>query len=234
MMPRSLALLGLAACAHAAPSPEAVLRAQTQELLDAVSTGDARVWKRYLDPAMTYVSENGVVFSNASVIAEVTPLPKGISGTLVVATFTVHVHGDTAIVVHEDRERGSFFGVPLSADYRTTDTWRRGRDGWRLIATQVHAVNKDPPAITLSAEQLDEYAGVYRLPSGTTYAIKREGEHLVGQRDGGKAARLAVEVRDVLFVPGQPRSRKVFVRDGKGVITGFFDRREGRDIAWRR
>jgi hypothetical protein len=43
-----------------------------------------------------------------------------------------------------------------------------------------------------------------------------------------------VEVRDVLFIPGQPRVRKIFQRDKEGKITGFVDRREGEDLVWHR
>jgi len=46
--------------------------------------------------------------------------------------------------------------------------------------------------------------------------------------------RLSVEVRDVLFVKGQPRSRKVFQRDQSSQVIGFADRREGVDVAWKR
>jgi hypothetical protein len=45
---------------------------------------------------------------------------------------------------------------------------------------------------------------------------------------------LLVEVRDVLFIAGQPRIRKIFQRDTAGRITGFVDRRENWDLVWRR
>lgn len=52
------------------------------------------------------------------------------------------------------------------------------------------------------------------------------------RRTDRKAQELRIEARDVMFVPGQPRSRKIFQRDAAGRITGFADRREGRDVAW--
>jgi hypothetical protein len=45
---------------------------------------------------------------------------------------------------------------------------------------------------------------------------------------------LLVEVHDVLFTPGQPRTRKIFQRDANGKVTGFLDRRGGEDVVWRR
>ena len=42
------------------------------------------------------------------------------------------------------------------------------------------------------------------------------------------------EAPDVLFVPGKPRYRKVFLRGPDGRITGFAERREAWDIVWKR
>jgi hypothetical protein len=92
----------------------------------------------------------------------------------------------------------------------------------------------DPPAITLPAARLNEYAGSYRLTAEITYTLRRDGDKLVGQRTGREPVTLAIEASDVFFVPGQPRSRKIILRDASGRITGLADRREGRDIVWTR
>ena len=39
---------------------------------------------------------------------------------------------------------------------------------------------------------------------------------------------------DVFFVAGQPRTRRIFVRDAQGKVVAFVDRREGEDIRWNR
>lgn len=210
----------------------ALLRMQTQAMLDSVTAGDARVWDRYLHADAIYTAEDGVRKTKAQLLQEITPLPKGVSGTLAIVSFEVRQHGDTAIAVHDDHETEDYFGHPLTADYRTTDTWMRTRDGWRVVASQVHVRLSDPPAIRLSTTKLDEYAGTYRLASDITYAIRRDGESLIGERSGRPVQSLRVEASDVLFVPGQPRGRKVFLRDADGRITGFADRREGHDIVW--
>ncbi|HEY7633933.1 MAG TPA: hypothetical protein VH763_00190 [Gemmatimonadales bacterium] len=56
----------------------------------------------------------------------------------------------------------------------------------------------------------------------------------MGQQTGRSPESLRAEAPDVLFVPGQPRYRKVFQRDPGGRITGFAERREARDIVWTR
>lgn len=92
---------------------------------------------------------------------------------------------------------------------------------------------KDPPAITLPAAELQQYAGRYTGGTDLVYLIQWNGEQLTGGREGGAMKPLQVEVRDVLFVPGQPRIRKIFQRDEKGKVTGFVDRRESWDLVWK-
>jgi hypothetical protein len=213
---------------------EALLKAQTQQLLDAVTAGDPTVWDRYLDPQAVYVTEAGEVETKPTLLPQLKPLPAGISGKLSVGRFEVKLFGDVAIVVHVDEESVNYFGQPLHAQYLTSATWQRGPSGWKLIATHVHAALRDPPSIPLPPQQLDEYVGTYHLTDDVTYTIRRSGNDLVGQRTGRDPQPLRVEARDVLFVPGQPRSRKIFLRDARGQVTRFADRREARDILWTR
>jgi ketosteroid isomerase-like protein len=209
-----------------------VLEQQTQELLNAVSSGDARVWDRSLDANVIYLAEDGTRKTKAALLKEITPLATGISGSISVTAFEVRLHGDTAVTTHNDLESEDYFGHPLRAEYRTTDTWVRTPQGWKLVASQVHAQLIDPPAIQLPSATLDEYAGMYRLNADITYTIRRESNRLIGERSGRPAQTLSVEAAAVMFVAGQPRSRKIFLRGADGRITGFVDRREGRDIPW--
>ena len=64
--------------------------------------------------------------------------------------------------------------------------------------------------------------------------IQWDGKQLLGGRVGRSLTPLQVEVRDVLFVAGQPRTRKIFQRDAKGAVAGFVDRREGEDLVFKR
>lgn len=172
--------------------------------------------------------------SKAQLLAELKPLPAGISGKIALGRFEVRQHGDSAVVLHVDEEDKDYFGHPIHAQYLTTATWRLGPGGWKLIATQVLAMLIDPRAIALPAAQLDEYTSTYQLTEAIHYMIRRDGDHLIGERTGRPAQELRVEARDVMFVPGQPRSRKIFQRDAGGRITGFADCREARDVVWTR
>ena len=203
-------------------------------MLDAVAAGDTKVWDRYLDPAMIYLAEDGTRKSKADLLKELQPLPPGISGAITIGAFDVRAHGNVAIATHDDNERENYYGQMLNAQYRTTDTWLQTKDGWKLIASQVHAALIDPPAIQLPTGRLDEYAGMYRLTPEIAYTIRRSGDTLSGERTGRPVQMLKAEAADVFFVPGQPRVRKIFLRDAGGRVIGFVDRREGRDVRWER
>ena len=97
-----------------------------------------------------------------------------------------------------------------------------------------YAMLKDPPTVSLPAKELEQYAGRYSGGTDLVYMIQWDGKQLSGGRPGGTMKPLEVEVRDVLFVPGQPRIRKIFQRDPNGNITGFVDRRESWDLVWKK
>lgn len=218
----------------APPSLVAILRAKDQALFDATAPGDRQTWDRALAPDAVYVDENGEIMDRATFLKALEPLAAGTSGHISIVDYQVRLHGDTALVVMRADEREDYHGQALHADYLMTETWmRRGAD-WKLELVHAYVVAKDPPAVTLPTAQLDDYAGRYDGPGGLTYEIRRDGDHVVGVRPGGTARPLSAEVADVLFVPGQPRSRKIFQRDAQGHVTGFLDRREGEDVVYRR
>lgn len=127
-----------------------------------------------------------------------------------------------------------YHGYKLHCQYRATDTWLKTPAGWRLIAAQVLALRKDPPAFPFTARQLEEYVGSYALTPIITYEIRLKDGALEGQQTGRKAEPLKAEVADVLFVPGKPRYRKILQRGSDGRITGFVERREAWDLEWAR
>jgi hypothetical protein len=74
------------------------------------------------------------------------------------------------------------------------------------------------------------------LPSAPriAYEIRCNGSALEGQQTGRKAEELRAEATDVLFVPGRPRYRYVFLPGADGKITGFAQGREAWDLVWKR
>jgi ketosteroid isomerase-like protein len=220
--------------AGAAENVPDILKRQTQELVDAIATGRAAVWDRYLDEGVRYVDESGTVLTKKQMVEGTKPLPQGVTGTIRVVGFDAVVHGDVAVATYVNDEYEDFHGHKLHCQYRTTDTWMKTRSGWRLIAAQVLALRTDPPPAPITASLRGEYCGRYALTPAIAYEIRCNGETLEGQQTGRKPEELRAEAPDVLFVPGRPRYRYVFLRDAAGKITGFAQRREAWDLVWKR
>ncbi len=211
-----------------------VLRRMTQDLLDAVAPGDAALWDKYLDDGLIHMDENGTIRSKAELVSEIRPLPPGLTGELKVDVFEAQIFGGFAVTAHEDQESLDYFGQHLGSRFRSVDTWKRTPEGWRLVGMHVAAVLRDPPSIQLSQAALCGYNGVYRLTEEIETVIACDENGLTSERTGRPASLFKAEAPDVFFEEGRPRTRRLFQRDEDGAITGFVDRREGEDIAWRR
>jgi hypothetical protein len=212
----------------------ALLRAKDQILLDAIAPGDRKVWDQALAADAVIVDESGTVIDRAEYLKQLDPLPPGASGSIRISSYSAHVSGDLATVIHTDDEQENYHGQALTAQYLMTETWQREAGEWKLHLMHVYAVLKDPPAISLSQADRQQYVGRYRAATDLVCEIQWDGKQLVGGRQGGPMKPLLVEVRDVLFIAGQPRIRKIFQRDSAGDITGFVDRRESWDLVWHR
>lgn len=212
---------------------ERLLRAKDQALLNAIGSGDVKAWDKALAPGAIYVDENGEIMQRDQFLKQIAPLPAGTSGSIRITAYHLELHGDVAIVIHTDDEEENYHGQLLHARYLTTETWQKSAADWKLLCAHTYAALRDPPEISLNTAELDGYTGRYAA-GDLIYVIRREGDHLVGVREGRPAVQLNAEVRDVFFVKGQPRSRKIFQRDQNGQVSGFSDRREGVDLNWKR
>lgn len=217
-----------------AASLESELRRLIQENLDAIAVGDTEVWRRNLHPEVIHVDEEGRVRTRGELLAELRPLPPGLAGSLKIAELRLVSHGDTAIVTHEDQERLDYFGQLLESRWRTTDTWVKTPEGWRLAAQQILALQVDPPAIAMSRKVPCEYGGTYELTREIRGVMTCTADGLQFRRADRPAVLYRPEAADVFFAPGQPRTRRIFQRDESGEIRGFVDRREGHDIRWKK
>lgn len=229
----TVALAALAAPAAATDDARDIIARQIQEMNDAVGSGAAAVWEKYLDANAVYVAEDGSISNKADMVKQITPLPPGISGTIKVEVMQFHRDGDVAAIVVRQHETENYFGQTLHAEYLATNVWRRRAGAWKLIAAQVLAENQDPRAMDMPLARLQDFAGTYHLNGGTLdYSIVLKDGKVMGNRTGRDPVQLNAEAPDVLFVAGQPRIRKIFLRDANGRVTGFVDRREGRDVVW--
>lgn len=204
-----------------------------QQLSDAISDGKPAVWETYLDPGVVYAEEDGSFKGKAAMVKEVRPLPKGLGGEIKVELLSYHQDGDTAVALFRQHEVERYYGQTLHASYLTNTVWKRRAGGWRQIEGQVLAERTDPPSIALPTDDLAKFAGTYRLKdSEPTYTLVLTGGKLMGGRTGRPPSEWNAETRDVFFVRGDPRIRKIFQYDASGRVTGFIERRESWDIVW--
>ena len=211
----------------------ALITAQMQELSDAIAVGNVAVWDKYVDATAIYAEEDDSYKGKADMLKEIKPLPKGLSGEIKIDLLSYHEDGDVAVALFRQNETEHYFGQTIFAKYLTNTTWKKRADGWKMIAGQVLAEKIDPPAIALSAGQLAQYVGRYRLrDSEPTISLMLENGKLTATRTGRKPAIWNAEVPDVFFVTGDPRIRKIFQRDAAGKIIGFVERRESWDLVW--
>jgi len=217
-----------------APETAATLQRATQALLDAIAPGQRAVWEHYTDPGFTYVTEDNEVKDRDAVLQDLQPLPPGSSGWILVEDFRCTDFGAFAVTTYVLNEHETIEGHELHARYRATDTWRSTAAGWRWVAGQVYAIPEDPPRTELPGPRLEDYAGSYSLSTKTRQVIRRDGDHLVAEREGRTPQLLLPESGDVFFTPGRPRTRRIFMRAADGQVSGFADRREGTDLVWTR
>jgi hypothetical protein len=227
----AFATLGVARAAEPSAA-ETELRKITQEMLDAIAPGNAEVWRRYLHERVILVDENGTVRTKAEMLKEFSPLPPGLVGTLEIATFRIETFGDVAVLAYEAQEHLDYHGQILQGRYRINDTWLKTGQTWQLLAEQVAAVLKDPPSVKLTQQQLCEYNGSYSLTAEIVTKLQCTPDGFSAERSGRPSTQYLAELPDVFFVAGQPRTRRIFLRDSHGKVLGFVDRREGEDVRW--
>jgi ketosteroid isomerase-like protein len=225
--------IGMLFAGPAVADDRALITQQMQALADAIASGDAAVWDKYLDPDVIYAEEDDSFKGKMEMLQETRPLPKGLSGEIKITLLLYHEDGDTAVGLFRQIETEHYYAQTIYANYLTNTTWKKRADGWKMIAAQVLAEKTDPPAVALPAAQLAQYAGTYKLMgSDATYTITLNGNALIAARNGRKPSLWNAEASDVFFAKGDPRIRNLFQRDSAGRITGFVERRESWDIVW--
>jgi ketosteroid isomerase-like protein len=229
----AVAMLTVTLAMPALADDHALITQQEQEMADAVASGGTAVWDKYLDPSVIIAEEDGSYNGKADMLKEIQPLPKGLGGEIRVVLLSYHEDGDTAVALFRQVETEPYFGQTIHANYLTSTTWKKRADGWKQIQGQVLAERTDPPAIALPAAELQKFVGTYKLKdSEPTYTLTVLDGKLMGARNGRPAAEWKAETRDVFFIPGDNRIRKIFQYDANGKVTGFIERRESWDIVW--
>ena len=121
----SLSVIVSSVIADEPPITEQDLVRRTQELYDAAASGNQNPWKKYFADDCTFSDEKGRTFDKPKLIADITPLPKGYSGTIKIEKVISRIVGNTAVLSYDANETETIFGQELHARYHITDTWLR-------------------------------------------------------------------------------------------------------------
>ena len=88
--------------------------------------------------------------------------------------------------------------------------------------------------MTVNPKDLKAFVGEYQLTPGVAYTINLEDDKLMGQRTGRTKEELLPADENTFYPQGTLRPVKVFVRDARGRVTHFLDRRENNDLVWKK
>ncbi len=227
----ALSLLLVAMSTHAAESDRSIVERQSREFSDASAAGDGKRLGNYVDDRVIFMNETGEIATKKD-LAGSTPPPAGVVNQLVQSDVRIEMHGDAAVTSFTDNLTQHANGAVRTASFLSTEVWQKKDGRWFLISSQTMTKPKEPAATALTPAELDAYVGTYSA-NGVTVKIERRDAALASSTNGAEATTLAMEARDVAFTPGQPRQRRVFIRDG-GKVTGFLSIRESGDVFFKR
>jgi hypothetical protein len=229
----AIAVLALSGC-HSKTQPisqEEIVR-RTQQMFDAVASGNKQPWQETFSDDAMYFDEKGRSMDKKALVADVEPLPKGYSGTITVKNSKFRIEGNTAIHSYDTDETETIFGQELHARYHATDTWMYRNGRWQIVAGQVLRYYEDPAVGQVDAQRLKSYVGTYELAPGEQALVTLEGGKLFLQRGSRPKAELLPEACDVFFRRGVEGRRVFHYINGK--VDAMIDRRNNEDVVWKR
>ena len=206
---------------------------QTQELFDSIVSGNPDPWKRYYADDCIFADEKGRLLDKAALVADITPLPAGYSGTIKIEDVKSRLIGDTAILSYDANETETIFGQELHARYHTIDTWLRRSGHWQIVASQTHRYYEDPAVGESDSARFASFAGTYEVAPGQTRLVSVEAGNLFVERNG-KKEQLLPETPDIFFRKGV-EGRILFAHDKQSSqVSTLIDRRNNEDVVWRK
>jgi len=206
---------------------------RTQEIMDAAAPGISDPWKKYFAEDAMYFDEKGRAMDKAALLKDVSPLPKGFSGTIKVLNAKSNILRGTPVLSYDLDETEIVYGQELKARYHGTDTWVVRNGQWQIIAGQMLRYYEDPAPGASNPADYKGYAGSYELAPGIARIVSMAGSDLMVQRSGRAAETLIPEAQGIFFRKGV-EGRILFRRDAAGKVDALIDRRNNEDIVWKR
>jgi hypothetical protein len=228
-----LMVLFATSCAKKPTMSQDELSRRTQELFDSVAAGDKTPWQKYFADDAMYFDEKGRNMNKAALVADISPLPTGYSGSIRLGKVQSHIDGIVAIMSYDLDEKESIFGQDLTARYHATDTWMFRNGQWQIVAGQVLRYYEDPAPGSVDSRKLTAYAGTYELSPGNTLTVSSDGKQLFRQRGDRPREVLIPEAGDIFFRKGV-EGRILFHPAVNGKIDTLVDRRNNEDVVWKK
>src|SRR3954451_2198349 len=205
---------------------------RTQDLYDAVVPGNQAPWKKYFADDCIFADEKGRVFDKPKLIADITPLPTGYSGTIKIKNVQSRIIGNTAILSYDADETETIFGQNLKARYHITDTWLQRNGNWQIVVNQAHSYYKDAAVGKVAEKKFADFIGTYDLAAGQTRSVTSEDDKLFVERNG-KKEQLLPETSELFFRKGV-EGRILFGDAANGKVDALIDRRNNEDLVWKK
>jgi hypothetical protein len=124
----------------AAQTAEQAITALEHAWLTAFTTSDVAWYEKNMAAGGVFTSEKGELRDKAGAIARLKAEP--FKGTATDADVKVIVHGDTAIAIGTETDKGTQNGKDASGTYRWTDTWVKINGQWLCVASHSSTVAK--------------------------------------------------------------------------------------------
>ena len=205
------------------------LVSKSQALLDAVAIGDKATWNKILAADGLFIDEEGQVRSKAQVIAEIVPLPAGVTGRMTIVNPKIAKSGDVAVLTYDAMETEVVSGQTLNSHYHQTDIYRQISHQWFLFGSHASILPAEAAPVGPPAP-LADFAGIYSL-GASHLEVTVENDTLVTLRDDRKDQLIPIG-GDHFIRKGRPRDERIFVRNTIGAVIGFVDRRDNEDLRW--
>jgi hypothetical protein len=205
-----------------------------QALMDAIAPGEKAPWQAVLDDGFVVTDEEGRVLNKEQFLADLRPLPAGLTGGIAVRDLTAQEFPTFAVARYLADEWEAVFGQRLTTQYRVTDTFRKTGSTWKMVASHFAVVTTDPPAQVVATNRWPGLAGRYRLlPNGwIIHVVYRDGK-LYGGRDPGKLKLLIPMTSDAFVLQGS-LGEWMFAINQDGKATHILNLRKFEPLVWTR
>lgn len=212
------------------PSLENTLTSISEEIVEAIRSGNRALLDRHLAGDAILVDRDGREYARQALLDQVVPMPEGYDARFEIREPRVIDHGDTALLTFLLDEHLTIFGHDVSTVYRNHLLFHRREGRWLVLLYTYWEKPSTPPVIRPDPASLDAATGTYELaPGRRVMRVIRDGDGLRLQRDGGQPRELLPMAGDRFYLAGV-EGEYFFEKDASGKATALVFRRNWIDL----